>query len=394
MTGRAIERATARRLPAGARPDELTFPDMLRRAEILAKTELVPKALQGKPEAIVLVGTYGAELGVPFTTSLRLIDVIENRPEPSAQLTSALIRRHGHELYVPISTTERAVVRARRAEDRHDESRWVELEWTIEQARRAELTARWVERWVQTEQGRKRPEKLIVGDDRGIFTAEERARLGLPVDLPEWAQKLVDRGEIKSKDNWQKYPAEMLRARAIKAMARMHFSDVLAALGVDPTTFAERDSTLDADIDADADLLESPQDEGRHATPPGDAPGHFTPAGDDELVVCSEGVAGCDIDGDHTHDQDDVDDTAEQHTDADGVPPAAAAPEDDPATWDTDRWRDELDRAGVKPATALRAARAIAEERGEPLPRALDDLSPDLARHLHLRLALRPGGLQ
>lgn len=383
MTGQAIERAGDRRLPAGAGPDELTFPDMLRRAEVLSKTELVPKALQGKPEAIVLVGTYGAELGVPFTTSLRLIDVIENRPEPSAQLTSALIRRHGHELYVPVTTTERAVVRARRYEDRHDESRWVELEWTIEQARRAELVARWVERWVSTESGRKRPEKFIVGDDRGIFTADQRARLGLPVELPEWAQKLLDRGEVKSKDNWQKYPAEMLRARAIKAMARMHFADVLAALGIDPGAFADRDSSLDGDIEPDPDVEPAGDPESARGPEPDD----------DEVVTCAQGVAGCDIDGDHKHDpwvadradaapENDVGAPAEQ---APRAPDATPTP-DDPAEWDGERWRAELDRAGVKPAAAIKAARAIAEERGESLPRSIDELGHDIARVLYARL--------
>ena len=378
MTGQAIERAGDRRLPAGARPDELTFPDMLRRAEVLSKTELVPKALQGKPEAIVLVGTYGAELGVPFTTSLRLIDVIENRPEPSAQLTSALIRRHGHELYVPVTTTERAVVRARRYEDRHDESRWVELEWTIEQARRAELVARWVERWVSTESGRKRPEKFIVGDDRGIYTADERSRLGLPVELPEWAQKLLEKGEVKSKDNWQKYPAEMLRARAIKAMARMHFADVLAALGIDPGTFVDRDSPLDGDGDGD-DHVELEPEPARGPEP--------EPDGDDEVVMCAQGVAGCELDGDHKHDPWIADRARDEGNPGPaGEAETATTPEDDPAGWDGERWRAELDRAGVKPAAAIKAARAIAEERGESLPRSIDELGHDIARALYARL--------
>ena len=249
MTSTAVEHVDpGRRLPAGAAPKELSFDELMRRCEVLAKTELVPKSLQNRPQAIALVGMYGAELGVPLTTSTQQIDVIENRPDPCAQLRIALIRREGHQVRWGVNNDQRAVISGRRKEYANDPDGWVTVEWTIDQARRAGLTDRWVERKYKNQGDRyDRTERFIVGDDRGIFTEEERRRLGLPVEVPPWAQALIDAGKIKFKDNWQKYPADMLRARASKALSRMEFSDVLAALNVPD---GDHDSPLDLDEDA------------------------------------------------------------------------------------------------------------------------------------------------
>jgi hypothetical protein len=207
-TGSAVEP----HVPAGAAPAALDFGEMLRRAKVLANTELVPKPLQGKPEAIVLVGALGAELGVPFVASLSDIHVIEGRPSPSAQLRLALIRRAGHDARFVETSSTKAIIEGRRA----DSDRWTRVEWTIDDARRAGLLDRWVEQWKSSSGGKRYAEKVTVGDDSGIFTDEERARRALG-PLPEWATKAVASGEVKAKDNWVKYPAEMLRARAASA---------------------------------------------------------------------------------------------------------------------------------------------------------------------------------
>lgn len=236
-------------VPAGARPEDLDFGEMLRRATVLAKTELVPKALQGKPEAIVLVGALGAELGIPFVTSLSEIHVIEGRPSPSAQMRLALVRRAGHDAEFLETSDERAVIRGRRRERANDPNGWVTVIWTIEQAQRAGLVDRWVERWEKSSEGRNKKVVVVVGDRDGIFTADERARRGLPAVIPPWAKAAVDAGEIKQKDNWVKYPADMLRARAASALCRMAFSDVLTGLGVDRHTADELGQDVGQDVE-------------------------------------------------------------------------------------------------------------------------------------------------
>jgi hypothetical protein len=219
---------------------------MLRRAEVLAKSELVPKPLQDKPEAIMVIGVWGAEHGISLMTAINEVHVIENRPSPSAQLRLALLRRAGHEARFTESTSERATIRGRRREYRDDPDAWVTVTWTVDDARRAGLLDQWVQRWND-----KRLERFVVGDDRGMA--------GLK-DAPDWARKLVAAGDVRSKDNWQKYPAEMLRARAASALCRMEFSDVLAAFGAHPHTAEELGDDIGQDIDEPAELADGVDD--------------------------------------------------------------------------------------------------------------------------------------
>lgn len=234
----------------------LEFDDAVRYATFAAKSELVPKALKDNPNGVMLVGLLGQELGVPFISALSEIHVIENRPSPSAQLRLALIRRAGHEARFLESSETKAVIRARRAENRNDPDGWVTVEWTIEQARKAGLVDRWVERWVtkQGDDNRKRnvKETFVVGDDTGIFDEAARRSRGLPVAIPEWAQALLDAGETKGKDNWLRYTAEMLRARCSSAICRMEFSDVLLGMeggDLDLFTVEERGHDVGQDVD-------------------------------------------------------------------------------------------------------------------------------------------------
>lgn len=220
---------------AGAGAGFLTFGEMVRRAKHLAASDLVPKALQGKPDSIVLIGSMGAELGVPFIVSLQDIHVIDNKPSPSAQLRLALIRRAGHEARFVVSSDKRAVIRGRRKENAHDPDAWVEVEWTIDQAEQAGLLDEWYEHWSKGDDGRRHKQVWREGDGWGN---DSNGR-------PPWAI----RSNLKRRENWHKYPAEMLRARAASSLCRMEFSDVLAALGVDDRTPEEQGIHVDHDLD-------------------------------------------------------------------------------------------------------------------------------------------------
>lgn len=257
------------RRPRPAPPlSDSAFETMKRQAVVLAKTELVPKALQGKPEALMLIGLWGAEHGVPFATAVQDVHIIENRPSPSAQLRLALIRRAGHEIRFTETSSERAVLRARRREHRHDPDAWVTVSYTIEDARKAELLDTWVERWMTPKGGdRKKKHTWKVGDDTG------------PADLaaaPEWVHEEIAAGQVHSKDNWRKYPADMLRARAASVMARMEFSDVMAALDVHDHTAEE------LGIDVGQDLDEPGSD------PSGDGPVNGNDDGVEEVIEDAE----------------------------------------------------------------------------------------------------------
>lgn len=233
----ALEHITPGAL-VGAGQNAMPFDELLRRADVLAKSGLVPKQLNGNPAGIVLVGSRGLELGFTLGYALENIDVIESRAVPNAQARLALLRRHGHEARFVESTAERAVIKGRRREYRTDPDAWVTAIYTIEDARRAELTAVWVERWVNN-----RPERYIVGDDRGVDEA-------LVKKAPQWAAVLIEAGSFKTKDNWRRDPVSMLRARAATHLCRMEFSDVMAGFGI-----------ADIDLDSDAGELVADGDE-------------------------------------------------------------------------------------------------------------------------------------
>lgn len=358
--------------PAGARAEELSFGQMLKRAEVLARTELVPKALQGKPEAIVLVGAKGAELGVPFIASLTDIHVIEGSASPSAQLRLALLRRAGHEARFVESDEEKAVIRGRRREYRDDPNAWVTVTWTIEQARKAGLLDVTYERWVPTESGKRRPMRWVEGS-----TPEP----------PEWITK--PDVEVKRRENWWRYPAEMLRARAASALCRMEFSDVLSGLGVDPFTPEEHGLDVGQDVDEpvlrdedhDDDVVDGEiVEQGEDVVIPGHAtvapPGPGTEADPDEwaeFVRWKQAGEPRDENGYPVavppavaQEPEGVGDNGAQ------VVGAAAPPSPGPGDWPA------LAKAhGVTLAGLLRKGREFAEARGVPLPASIEEVTDE-----------------
>lgn len=109
-----------------------------RLAESIAHTEFVPSGLRGKPAAITAAILYGREIGLGPIQSLQSVDVIEGRPAISAEMARALALAAGHEIHVEESTTQRCVVRGRRANSRE----WVSVTWTMDDAKRAGLDGR------------------------------------------------------------------------------------------------------------------------------------------------------------------------------------------------------------------------------------------------------------
>lgn len=135
----------------------------------IAGTEFVPSALRGKPEAVLAAMLTGHELGIPPMQSLAKIHVIDGRPAMAAELMRALILRAGHDIWVEESTPTRCTVVGRRA----GSPRESKVTWTMDDAKRAGLDGR---------------------------------------------------------QNWRKYPGDMLLARATAKLARSVFADVIAGV--------------------------------------------------------------------------------------------------------------------------------------------------------------------
>lgn len=137
-------------------------------AQVFAATSLIPKALQGKPQDVLLVLLKGAELGLKPLQALSEIHIVDGKAGVSAKLKMALcLQRPECEFFVMVSSTaEKAVYRAKRKGAPEP----VEYSYSIEDAKRAGLT---------------------------------------------------------HKQNWQNHPAAMLRARCSSALADSLFPDLV-----------------------------------------------------------------------------------------------------------------------------------------------------------------------
>lgn len=160
-------------------------PDAWQLASKVANTEFVPKALRGKPEAVLACILAGAEAGVSPMQALSKIHVVDGRPAMSAELMRALVLRHGHEIWIEDLTTTACTV----AGCRSGSARTSRVTWTMDDARTAGLSA---------------------------------------------------------KDNWRKYPRSMLQARATAELCRMIFPDVLAGISHTLEELQDGDGPLEA----------------------------------------------------------------------------------------------------------------------------------------------------
>jgi hypothetical protein len=200
------------------RSPELAHVDFLYRlAQRTTHSEMVPKALRGRPDAALAVMVYGHELGLRPMTALREVFIIEGTPSCSAKLMRALIYRNGHALHFVETSSQRCIVEGKRADG--------------------------------------------LGSARVVWEIADAQRAGL-----------------LTKDVWKKYPSDMLVARATSRLARLIFAD--CTVGYTPEELSRFDlrPAYDADpleagstsaasldyIDVGVDIDE-PDDDGRPA---------------------------------------------------------------------------------------------------------------------------------
>lgn len=157
-----------------ALPDDNELARMERIAGALAQSQMVPVAYRRKPHDILAATLAGRELGLSPMAAMQRIHMIDGRPTLSAEAMVALVQRAGHEIWVdPASNESGATV--------HGQRRGSERVHTL------------------------------------TFTMDEAKAAG-----------------ITNKSNWRSYPKAMLRARAISALCRIAFADVLAGYAYDP----------------------------------------------------------------------------------------------------------------------------------------------------------------
>jgi hypothetical protein len=158
-------------------------------SRLMSRSMLVPQALRGKESDVAVTIMAGLELGIPPMTALRLIHVVQGRPVLAADLLVACVRR------LP----------------------------DCESFKRVESTAK-----------------------KAVYTTK---RKGEDPVTQEWTLEDAKRAGLLNKDNWKKYPAAMLRARAKADLARDVYPDAVAGVYI-------ADEAADIDESAPVDPCE------------------------------------------------------------------------------------------------------------------------------------------
>lgn len=180
MNGEAAELApksdSAIRRPLEFEPGNID--DAWRMATLFSKSGIIPEALIGKPNDVLVTMLAGRELGLSPIQSLRLVYVVKGKPYIATQLKMARVKNSPECIYFKcIETTDQRA--------------------TFETERRGE------------------------GVTRVTFTIEDAKRAGL-------AGRPVTPGK---ESNWDKYPAVMLRWRAGSQLCDLVYSDVTNGVG-------------------------------------------------------------------------------------------------------------------------------------------------------------------
>jgi hypothetical protein len=166
-----------------ARVEGNTLTTKMQYSQAMAGSSLLPGDYRGKPANLLFALEYADALGIAPIHAITSIHVISGKPSASADLIAASVRRAGHKLRITGDGT-RAVAQIIRADD---------------------------------------PD----------FTYEA-----------VWDKDKAQKAGLWGTGNWAKYPAAMLRSRAITEVARMGASDALFGVIYTP-------EELGANVDAD-----------------------------------------------------------------------------------------------------------------------------------------------
>jgi hypothetical protein len=165
-------------------------------ARELANSGLLPAAYRKNPANVLWAMEYGDMLGLHTVAVVTGVHVIDGKPTASAGLISGLVRQAGHKLRVWGDGMSATCEITRSDDPRHPFT----VTWTLKKA----------------------------GDNP---SAEEADLLG--------------------KSNWKKYPASMLKSRAITQCARDACEEILFGLAYTP-------EELGAEVDEDGVVVEDP----------------------------------------------------------------------------------------------------------------------------------------
>lgn len=205
---------TTTEITAYKTPEETHSNFLYKQAEVLANTDIVPSHLRGKPAQIFAIVSIGDTLGIAPATAVQSFASINGQVTMSAELMRALILGQGHSITFPVSTRDTCTIKGRRKETGDE----CVVEYTLEDAQIAGLCG--------------------IKDGK----AYARSSQGKPL-------------------SWEKYPRQLLAARATTELARLLFPDIIKGVSYTPEEiggdYVEDDNKITFDV-ADAHVNDEP----------------------------------------------------------------------------------------------------------------------------------------
>lgn len=178
----------------------LTFDDILKQADILAKSRIIPKAYQTRPADIVASGLAGLAFGWDVMTSLRNYHVIEGTASLRPEAMLGLVRRGGHSVHLTLDDDP-----------------------------------------VHGRQAKAHGKRIDSGDEHtACFSTADAKNAGL-----------------LHKNNWKQYEDAMLTWRSVSALCRVLFPDVVLGAGYVPEEIGGSILIDEATDPLDEDLIRS-----------------------------------------------------------------------------------------------------------------------------------------
>jgi len=149
---------------------------IVQQADVLAKSRIIPRAYQGKPYDVIAAGLAGQSFGWDVMTSLRNYHVIEGTASLRPEAMLGLVRRAGHSVNVGV----------------------------------------------------------VSRDDQRVAVAHGRRADNGDEHTAEFSTLHAKAAGLLNKNNWKQYEEAMLTWRAVSALCRVLFPDVVLGAGYVP----------------------------------------------------------------------------------------------------------------------------------------------------------------
>lgn len=190
MSNELALRSSAELPAVSGPPSPAEWQAMREQCEVILVSGMAPKALN-TPQKVLAVCLKGRELRLPPMQALTHIHIVEGRPTLSAECMVALVQRAGHKIRVLETDDQKCTIEGERGND---------------PLYRPQVT----------------------------FSMEDAKQAG-----------------VASRGPWKQYPAAMLRARAISALCRFAFADVLMGASYVP-------EELGAEVNEEGEIIDMP----------------------------------------------------------------------------------------------------------------------------------------